>query len=156
MDNRELDKIIAEKPYKCRRCGGTEFKRRPVEGHRYCPTCKAFLAKKRHDANKDQINTRRRALKYFSSPKFKHYQRSWQLKRRYGISSAEYDALLTAQGGVCAICRELPAEGRRLCVDHAHKTGEVRGLLCDSCNNGIARFKDSINLLGEAIVYLSR
>lgn len=55
-------------------------------------------------------------------------------QRTYGISHDEYDALLEAQGGRCAICRNKPKK-RRLAVDHNHKTGLVRGLLCSpACN----------------------
>ena len=54
-------------------------------------------------------------------------------KSRTGIPLAEYDALLAAQGGGCAICGN-PPKTRRLHVDHDHKTGKVRGLLCHRCN----------------------
>lgn len=49
---------------------------------------------------------------------------------------AEYEYRLKAQGGVCAICSK-PPKRRRLCVDHNHRTGKVRGLLCDLCNRRI-------------------
>src|SRR5437867_13162633 len=53
-----------------------------------------------------------------------------------GLSLAEYDALLAAQGGGCAIC-DRPPKTRRLDVDHDHRTGKVRGLLCHRCNRGL-------------------
>lgn len=73
------------------------------------------------------------------------------LKRRYGISLEEYQKMYDAQGGLCAICND-PYD--ILCVDHCHKTGTVRGLLCDACNHGLGRFKDEPNLLSRAIDYL--
>lgn len=55
------------------------------------------------------------------------------LRQRYGITLADYDAMLKAQGGGCAICAKPPGK-RRLAVDHDHKTGRIRGLLCSGCN----------------------
>lgn len=78
---------------------------------------------------------------------------------RYGLSSIDYESMYEAQGGGCAICgREDSGVVNRqlLCVDHDHDTGEVRGLLCDSCNNGLGRFKDSPELLMSALQYLQR
>lgn len=65
--------------------------------------------------------------------------RNRYLQKTYGISIAEYDRLLAAQSGRCAICRGLSG-GKNLAVDHNHKTGEVRGLLCKRCNSAIARW----------------
>jgi hypothetical protein len=53
-----------------------------------------------------------------------------------GVSDADYEALLAAQGGGCAICGN-PPKTRRLHVDHDHKTGKVRGLLCHRCNRAL-------------------
>ena len=63
--------------------------------------------------------------------------RARHVKHRYGITAAEYAALLAAQGGRCAVCHatEAPTHWRNgLCVDHDHATGRVRGLLCNACN----------------------
>jgi hypothetical protein len=53
-----------------------------------------------------------------------------------GVSDADYAAMLTAQGGHCAICPSEP-KSRRLHVDHDHRTGAVRGLLCHRCNRAL-------------------
>lgn len=78
------------------------------------------------------------------------------LKRLFGISVDEYDEMLAAQGGRCAICKatEGDSSGRKLAVDHHHGSGKVRGLLCSGCNNGLGRFKDDPELLARAITYL--
>lgn len=74
--------------------------------------------------------------------------------RNYGISLIEYDELYTNQNGLCKICLQLCSTGRRLCVDHNHKTGKVRGLLCLNCNRAIGNFRDSVELLENAKKYL--
>jgi hypothetical protein len=73
---------------------------------------------------------------------------------RYGITAEQYDAMLAAQGGVCAICGEVCKSGRSLAVDHDHVTGEVRGLLCGTCNRGIGYLKDDATLLKAALHYV--
>jgi Recombination endonuclease VII len=59
--------------------------------------------------------------------------------------------------GRCEICSGPPGVRRnRLSIDHDHVTGKFRGLLCDNCNNGLGRFKDSVENLEAAIAYLRR
>jgi hypothetical protein len=77
--------------------------------------------------------------------------RSYHLKRRYGITAAEADALLESQGGVCAICKAAPAAH----VDHDHATGAVRALLCFNCNGGLGQFRDDPKLLHAAAYYVA-
>lgn len=63
------------------------------------------------------------------------YVRSSQMKSQYGITLAEYEEMLEAQGGGCAICGAKPVKGkRRHAIDHCHTTGKVRGILCNRCN----------------------
>ena len=80
--------------------------------------------------------------------------RSGWLKKRYGMTAAEYDALNAAQKGLCAICNKPEDNGRRLCVDHCHHTGAVRELLCNPCNRGMGFFEDSPELLRRAAEYI--
>ena len=82
--------------------------------------------------------------------------RAYRLMREYGLTLAEYDAILRAQGGKCAICRKAPRQGKRLAVDHNHKTGAIRGLLCMAHNRGIGLFGDDPAILRSAIAYLDR
>ena len=79
-------------------------------------------------------------------------RRRGHLQRRYGLSRADYDALLKRQGGVCAICGK-PSE-KTLCVDHCHATGTIRGLLCRKCNLGLRCLADDQSALIAALVYL--
>ena len=85
----------------------------------------------------------------------KKEKHSKHLQRSYGISLKDYDALLDAQGGRCLICQTLDSTPHgRFCVDHCHKTGKIRGLLCVRCNSGLGHFKDSPDLLLTAAKYL--
>lgn len=72
------------------------------------------------------------------------YDRRSGLKRHYGISHDDYEALLLEQGGGCAICGSTETDGRKryLEVDHAHDTGKVRGILCGRCNRAVALVDD--------------
>lgn len=82
-----------------------------------CKACKTARDYQRHRDNPD-------------------LQRAFDLRRRFGITLQEYDAMLAAQGGVCAVCGE-PPSAKRLAVDHNHTTGKVRALLCYSCNSAL-------------------
>jgi hypothetical protein len=76
--------------------------------------------------------------------------RTYHLKRRYGISAQDADAMLEAQGGLCAICKVAPA----VHVDHDHATGAVRAFLCFNCNGGLGQFKDDPDVLRAAAEYV--
>jgi len=85
--------------------------------------------------------------------------RGYKTKRLYGIGLVEYQQMFAAQKGLCAIC-QTPGDSsfkkRTLGVDHDHKTGVVRGLLCDLCNKGIGQFLDRPDFLRSAAAYLSQ
>lgn len=79
--------------------------------------------------------------------------------RRFGLNATDYDAMLAAQGGVCAICASAQPRGRwntHFAVDHDHKSGRVRGLLCGTCNTALGMAKDNPELLRAAADYLER
>lgn len=82
--------------------------------------------------------------------------RSGRLKAIYGITLADYRAMYAEQEGKCAICStHCPDHGKSgLVVDHCHKKGHIRKLLCHHCNKGIGQFKDDVQLLQKAIEYL--
>lgn len=77
------------------------------------------------------------------------------LRKRYGITLKTYNSLLEKQNGVCAICGRGPGK-RRLHVDHCHKTGKVRELLCSNCNSALGKVGDNIGLLNKLIEYLGK
>lgn len=84
--------------------------------------------------------------------------RATYLERTYGMSADEYDTLSIVQGHRCALCRCVNkgrnGQERPLVVDHSHRSGSNRGLLCDACNKGLGSFRDSQELLFRAMVYL--
>jgi hypothetical protein len=93
-----------------------------------------------------------------ASGKLLTLERRKRLRHRFGISVAEYDAILTAQQGLCAICSRPPGttscnpQINRLHLDHDHSTRKVRALLCR--NWGIGHFQESPTLLDKSAAYL--
>lgn len=82
-------------------------------------------------------------------------RRVYALRYGYGITIEQHDAMLVAQGGVCAICKGPPVGiGNRLHVDHDHATGVVRGLLCSNCNTSLGKMNDDPERLRAAAAYL--
>jgi len=97
---------------------------------------------------------KKRYLAYFQGWRSLNGKRvkGYQLKSRYGISNADHLLMLRLQDNKCAICKEPFKSSPH--VDHCHRTGKVRGLLCPGCNHGLGRFKDSITALLNAVSYL--
>lgn len=83
--------------------------------------------------------------------------RSLYAVRRYGLTEAQFRELLEKQKGCCAICgTDTPGGQGRFHVDHCHKSGHVRGLLCSNCNTGLGQFKDSPGLMLRGADYLEK
>jgi len=74
---------------------------------------------------------------------------------KYGLSSEDYYSLLSIQGNTCYVCLRRPGK-RRLAVDHCHKTGKVRGLLCSRCNVYLGHIKDDVDAAMRLVDYLKR
>jgi len=116
--------------------------------------------KERYQQNKDQIKQRVRDYRASNKDlvvqreRTKFYRKYWPGKTNQEALAA-YNDLFAEQQGKCAICSIHQTQLKKsLAVDHCHKTGEVRGLLCSSCNTGIGQLKDSCDLLEKAIKYL--
>lgn len=130
------------------------------------------------DNNRDKVNAWARDSRSAKGDSMREYWNSWydnnkdaarssRLKYAYGISLEEYNAMNDSQNGLCAICGEpeTALNNRRsskrgepmpLCVDHCHITGQVRQLLCRSCNMALGAMKDSPALFLKAAEYLER
>lgn len=87
-------------------------------------------------------------------------QRVWAkwIMRAYRLSVEDYQNMIESQGNRCAICGEyeLLDYSKKLCVDHDHSNGKVRGLLCRKCNIGLGGFRDNEQTLKNAIDYLKK
>jgi hypothetical protein len=93
----------------------------------------------------------------------KEHQTRLHLKKRFGLTEREYDLILEKQNGVCAICKDVETvidgqskKVKPLSVDHDHKTGKIRGLLCTKCNVGLGAFNDEVCVLLNAAEYLKK
>lgn len=90
-------------------------------------------------------------------PEWRAYKNEAEMIRKYGITMADFDALLESQGGVCAICKgNHNGPGARFHVDHCHNSAKVRGLLCGRCNTAIGLLQDSPEIADAAAAYLRR
>lgn len=133
--------------------------------------CKQCILKYQHD-NRDKINERKRndgrnTLRNEQTRKWRRTEhgkivaKSIVLKKRYGISLIEYNKLLKEQDYKCAVCLNSETSFdkrtnklRDLSVDHNHKTGEVRGLLCRNCNTALGSLMDNENLISALLNYI--
>lgn len=86
-----------------------------------------------------------------------NYQKAYQKKYRYNLSIEEYDLKLKEQNYSCAICDIHKDDySKEFSVDHNHKTGKIRALLCTRCNSGIGFFRESISIMKKAINYTKK
>jgi hypothetical protein len=96
----------------------------------------------------------------------KHYMtprgKDAEFRSKYGIRYDDYQSMYRTQAGKCAICGEVAkhtleegaGKGEKLVVDHCHSSGQVRSLLCRSCNQGLGKFRDNPRILMQAAGYL--
>jgi hypothetical protein len=125
-------------------------------GHKWCPDCGEIKPFDDFPASKSNSSGRHSYCKPCHNARGRETlarvggARTYHLKRRYGISAEEADALLASQGGLCAICKAAPAKH----VDHDHATGKVRAMLCFNCNGGLGQFKDDPAVLRAAAEYV--
>ncbi|MFI7611830.1 endonuclease VII domain-containing protein [Nonomuraea terrae] len=127
------------------------------EGHKFCPRCseiKPHVEFGSNRASKDGLTSycKQCHTLVVRENKIKNHgsDRNYKLKLRYGITEDDFARMLARQGGLCAVCRAVPGTF----VDHCHRTGQVRGVLCFNCNNGLGHFGDNPVLLELAALYL--
>ncbi len=142
----------------CKKCG------KEIEINKLCDECKIINRKE---------SQKRYGKKYRSRPEFKKPEqigelsvneynfKYWQKRRykRYGITEQEYQKLKDECNGVCPLCGIKirffeDKKGDSAQLDHSHLSGRVRGFLCASCNRGLGQFKDNIETLEKAILWL--
>jgi len=116
------------------------------EGHKLCLKCgevKPWSEWHRNATASDGLSTRCKACRAVEG-------RAGHLKRSYGLTEARRDAMVASQKGLCVICLKAPA----VHVDHCHKTGSVRGVLCFNCNSAIGQLGDDPDAVRRAAAYL--
>lgn len=136
---------------------------RLAEWHRKNPEKRAKYLKKYYEKHKDQVLEYQRRYRKEKkdiikkqNDKRKDYKKWRQIKKEYNLNKEDYLELLSKQQGRCLICNvELFLDKKhQINVDHDHKTGKIRGLLCNDCNRGLGWFHDDITILYNAIKYL--
>jgi hypothetical protein len=129
--------------------------------------------------NRDIVNKWNKEDRKLNPEKYKRYEQNYikkhgiekirlmEVLRIHGLTKDQYETMIFSQNNKCAICKESETRmGRsgeiaQLCIDHCHKSEangiyKIRGLLCHSCNTGIGKFRDNIDLLKSAITYLEK
>lgn len=130
---------------KCGRCkhikphdSFTKDNSRPLGLSNNCKECDKDRRSKAHNKNPDKRKT-------------------YKLKHLFGITLEQKMEILAKQNSVCAICKgQKPSSPEGWNLDHSHKSGKIRGVLCGNCNHGLGFFKDSKENLLSAILYLER
>ena len=125
-----------------------------AERHRKNPEPARQRARKWAQDNPDRVAARNQLYK--ADGRRRRNDRRYHLKKTWGLTIEEYEAMLASQGGVCAICGRPPREDIALHVDHDHETGAIRGLTCFRCNNALGDLNDDPELLARAADYLHR
>lgn len=142
---------------------------RSVRAERFCKRCSVSLAAEDprsgapkqycEDCVAESIRAAQRAYYRRNISARQATTRRSRLKRQFGITPEDYDLMLAAQAGGCALCGAIESDSykdRRFYVDHDHASGAIRGLLCGPCNLGIGQLKDDPCLLRAAAEYIER
>ena len=155
IDPDPLYKQKKKKCYKCNRIKSfKDFNKSKINKSQVRSLCKSCNLKSSNDwrnKNRQKINLMAQIRRKNDPMKF----RNLYLKRTYNLTLCDYNKLLNNQNKCCKICKiKYNKVNKGLMVDHCHKTGKVRGLLCNLCNRGLGHFKDSPKLLMNAKKYL--
>jgi hypothetical protein len=128
---------------KCTKCGKlkstSEFYKRGDRKNCLRPECK---------------NCHKKAMKKYNKKNYILFHERG-IAKRYNLTLEQYADLKNEYNNKCAICGKT-CKNKRLCVDHDHKTGKIRGMLCHLCNRGLGHFQDNPELLDKAINYLKK
>ena len=128
VENRK--KRAEKRKDRCSHC----LNRKPAPGYKLCMPCRI---KRRPKNDEERLQKR--------------------LRNHPGVTTDDYKARLSAQNNKCAICNGPPnGKWKQLDIDHDHKTGKFRGLLCHECNKGLGCFRDNKTSLRNAVVYLRK
>jgi hypothetical protein len=126
----------------CKTVDSGKKRRRFTDEEKWCPACRGWLPLDRFGVNLARPSGKADRCKV-------HARADWHASE-YNLSPEQYASMRAKQGGRCAICNS----DFSLCVDHNHKTGFVRGLLCRRCNMMLGHLNDDVAALERAIQYL--
>lgn len=140
---------------RCLRCGGlmhlSDFPtdKSKLDGKSiYCSNCISKINKLRRSKPEYKVKRRKNSHKYIRA------NREWRLKNKYGMTLSQFDSMFELQGRVCALCKSDKSDNKNFVVDHCHKTGRVRGILCSYCNRALGMLRDDVTILKKAIEYI--
>ncbi len=113
----------------------------------------ASRIKRRKQSKADSLRWRKENPEMYALSKLKNAIR--QSLPDKSMTLEKYQKMNIEQSGKCFLCGKKPTK-KRLCIDHCHKTGKLRRLLCQQCNHALGLFHDSINVMEKAIAYLRK
>jgi len=119
-----------------------------------CRACSSEIGKKHYALNATVVGARTKKWRKEHPERFAATQRDWVLRTKFGITLLKYNEMLASQGGLCRGCSAPSSAKGTLHVDHDHKTGRVRGLLCVACNTAIGLLQDDPSLCRRMADYL--
>lgn len=138
-----------------------ELRKAETPDTKLCTKCErilplgSFWKSSNKEARKGRATFCTECSKVYNAERYEDNGRNARLERLYGMTLEQYDGMLEAQNNRCAICgSEDPKRGSRFLVDHCHRTGDVRGLLCHHCNVFIGMAEDDTATLLSAVKYL--
>jgi hypothetical protein len=125
-------------------------------GEKYCPRCEQVLPldsfgrnRSARDGHTSYCKPCHNAVGRETKQRLYGGNREYHLRQRYGLTSADVEAMIQTQGGTCAVCPGKPEH-----VDHDHESGKVRGILCFNCNQALGNVRDSSQVLRGLARYL--
>ena len=134
----------------CRPCNLCGRRRIRKHDHWTCPVCSVEKQRVRSREYESKLRSTEEGLR-------KHRQRNLYCRRKaYGITPEVFESMFVQQGRCCAICRGTNPGPKDWALDHDHKTGRARGILCVRCNTGIGLLRDDVATLLNAIDYLCK
>lgn len=139
--------------------GGIDKKTAKNRKRRVCKSCWAASLRRYRGLDLDDFQARSRAYRNKNRDKL----RSGQMRGMYGISLERYAEIFQSQDGVCASCglpertrHPISEQTKRLAIDHCHRTGRIRGLLCSRCNVALGLLNDDPERIKLLLAYLER
>ena len=145
---------------RCKRCGREKgvhiVKKGKFSGRKIktCFVCRKINDRRYREKNRTSVRDSQRAYYHKNIDRVRKINYKRHLKNKYGITEQELIDLMEKSNYGCFICGKKHDDKQKLNIDHCHKTGKIRGLLCWDCNIGISKFKDNSTLMERAASYV--